>query len=162
MRPGKAVILLDFGLKRAAPGESTPPRLVKSPPTKTPTKLPSFFVKEHMSQICASADERFVRMPFGSGVKMDEPWRRVISDCPSYSYSDTPSKSPVTATRPSEDKSRSGSGTASKVKACAIGKVARSVDEPAAAGPNNEDTLIVPGATTGRSDEQTPMGVASR
>lgn len=97
-------------------------------------------------------------MPFGSGVRIEEPWRRVISDCPSYSYSDTPSKSPVMVTRPSEDRSSSGIGMASKVKACTVGAVARKVDKPAAAGPNNEDTLIVTGATTGRGGQESPIG----
>ena len=67
-RPGKAVTLPVFGLKRAAPGESTPPRLVKLPPTNIPAKDPSFWVKGHIAMICASVDETLVRMPIGSGV----------------------------------------------------------------------------------------------
>jgi hypothetical protein len=89
---------------------------------------------------------------------MEEPWRWVISDWPSYWYRDTPSKSPVMVTRPSEERSISGVETALKVKACTVGKSANQVEIPAAAGPYNEETLIVWGATTGNSGMGTPVG----
>ncbi len=61
-------------------------------------------------------------------------------------------------TRPSEERSIWGIETASKVKACAVGRSANSVDMPAAAGPYNEEAFIVWGATTGSRGIETPVG----
>lgn len=53
-------------------------------------------------------------------------------------------------TRPSEVRSSSGTETDSNDRALRVGKSARSEGQPAAAGPNNEEILIVVGATTGK------------
>ena len=132
-------------MNSAAPGDSTPPNVSKLPPTTTPAKVPSFSVREHIELIWPSAEDRFVRMPFGSGVRIDEPLRLVISVWFLYSYKETPSKSPVIATRPSDDSLKSGIETASNDNAWAVGKRDIRVDRPAAAGPNNEENLIVSG-----------------
>lgn len=60
------------------------------------------------------------------------------------------------ATRPSDDRSNSGTETDSNDKALTAGRSARSESQPVA-GPSNEGVLIVPGATTGERIEVSPF-----
>jgi hypothetical protein len=137
----------------AIPGASTPPKLVKFPPTKI-LEEPSPLVKGHMARILASAVHNDANTPSGSGVSRDcEPLvSEMTSDCCAYEKSDTESKSPVRATRPSDERSMLGKGTDETDMALTFPEWQRVIlssnhsrrkdQKPAAAGLNNEGILI--------------------
>lgn len=156
--PGIAVTLFEVGSNNAMPCDSMPPKLVKFPPTTKPSNVPSFRINGHIAKISASAVERVASTPFGSAVTSDcEPLLVAeSSDCSAYEYSDMASKSPVNATLPSGERSRSGWSMGVKDAPCAVedprlrsrGQNLMIVEKPAAAGPNSEGALIAQGATT--------------
>jgi hypothetical protein len=97
----------EFGLNMAAPGEFIPPRLVKFPPTIIPLVVPSSMTNEHMARIVASDDASVAKPPLGNCDKTD--WLSFVlypfSLCPWNWYSDMPSKSPASPTRPRLERS---------------------------------------------------------
>ena len=75
LRPGNGVIAEVFGLNKAIPWASTPPKLVKLPPTTTPGEGPFLGMKGHMDFINPSAFWTDANAPLGSRAsRLEEPF----------------------------------------------------------------------------------------